>query len=180
VAKKRTAPKKRASSARAKYQDWITKDGLALLEGWSRNGLTKEDIAHNVGCSLSTLKEWEKKHSAISAALKRGREVADLIVEGELFKRAKGYEYEEITKEESQKDGVKVRVVRKHVPGDVTAQIFWLKNRKPDEWRNKPETKNDGSNEVRVVFDEDEEEEADGGGDSDPAAKPEAAPVPEE
>ena len=110
---------------------------MILLEGWARNGLTLEQIAHNCGCSLSTLNEWRKRYPAILDALKKGQEVADLEVEGALFRRALGYSYKEKMTEEGP-DGVKTRTTVKHVPPDTTAQIFWLKNRKSDVWRDKP------------------------------------------
>ena len=60
------------------------------------------------------------------------------MVENALFKRSQGYDYDEVTKEEcdSEKGSyTKTKTVTKHVNPDVTAQIFWLKNRKPEEWR---------------------------------------------
>ncbi len=68
--------------AKGKYEKWLEPEGLLLLEGWARDGLTDDEIAKKIGCSASTL----------SAAL----------------------------------------------DGNTTAQIFWLKNRRPDRWRDKP------------------------------------------
>lgn len=48
--------------AKGKFQRWLEPDGLLLLEGWSRDGLTDEQIAHNMGCSRSTLNEWKEKY----------------------------------------------------------------------------------------------------------------------
>lgn len=124
--------------AKGKYQRWLEPDGLTLLEGWARDGLIDEQIAHNMGISSSTLRDWKNKYPAISAALKKGKEVVDLEVENALLKRALGYSYEEIVNEESG-DGWKRRVTRKFVPPDTGAAIFWLKNRRPDKWREKPE-----------------------------------------
>lgn len=104
-----------------------------LLEAWARNGLTDEQIAENMGISCSTLYDWKNKYSDISESLKRGKEVVDVLVENALFKRALGYEYKEVTKE----DGVTTKVVTKHMAPDTTAQIFWLKNRRPDLWRDR-------------------------------------------
>lgn len=98
----------------AKYQEWLEPDGLTLLEGWARDGLTEEQIAHNMGCALSTLKDWKNKFPAILDALKKGKEVVDFEVENALLKSA--------------------------LEGNTTAQIFWLKNRKPQRWREKPDT----------------------------------------
>ena len=96
-----------------KYQKWLESDGLLLLEGWARDGLTDEQLAHNMGITAKTLYVWKKEHRAICEVLKKGKEVVDYEVENALLKKALG--------------------------GDTTAQIFWLKNRRPDKWRDKPE-----------------------------------------
>lgn len=82
--------------AKGKYQEWLTPDGLTLLEGWARSGLTDEQLAAKMGCSCSTLYEWKKKYSEISDALKKGKEVVDIQVENALLKRALGFEYDEV------------------------------------------------------------------------------------
>jgi len=97
--------------AKGKYEKWLDADGLILLQGWARDGLTDEQIAHNVGISTVTLYDWKKKFSKISNALKKGKEVVDFAVENALLKKA--------------------------LAGDVTAMIFWLKNRRRDKWRDR-------------------------------------------
>jgi len=87
-------------------------DGLTLLEGWARDGLTDEQIAKNCGCNAATLYDWKKRYPEISKALKKGKEVVDYEVENALLQSARD--------------------------GNTTAQIFWLKNRRPDKWRGKP------------------------------------------
>lgn len=124
--------------ANGKYQDWLTPDGLLRLEGWARDGLTDEQIAHNAGISPSTLYDWKGKFPELSEALKHGKDVVDRQVENALLKRALGYSYTEVRVEESEKDGQKVTRTKKFIPPDTTAQIFWLKNRKPKDWRDKP------------------------------------------
>ena len=57
----------------AKYQEWLTEENLLRLEAWSRDGLTLEQIAKNIGVSRETLNEWKKKKPDISDALKKGR-----------------------------------------------------------------------------------------------------------
>ena len=64
--------------ARGKFEYWLTEDGLTLLEGWARDGLTDEQIAENIGISRSTLSDWKNKFSDISDALKKGKEVVDI------------------------------------------------------------------------------------------------------
>lgn len=131
--------KKRKSNAGRKgsYKKWLEADNLILLEGWARDGLTDEQIAHNIGIHVSTLYEWKKKYEEFDEALKRGKEVVDREVENALLKRALGYSYDEIT--EIREEGVLIqkKVVKKHIVPDTTAQIFWLKNRRPDIWRDK-------------------------------------------
>lgn len=124
--------------AKAKYAEWLTPEGLLKIEGWARDGLTDEQIAKNMGVSVSTLNNWKNIHSDILESLKRGKEVVDRQVENALLKRALGYEYEEV--KEKFEDGVITErtVTKKEVVPDTTAQIFWLKNRKPDKWRDKP------------------------------------------
>jgi hypothetical protein len=122
-----------------KYRDWITQEGLLKIEGWARDGLTDKQISHNIGIHPSTLYDWQKEHPEIAEALKKGKEVIDRQVENALLKRALGYEYEEvkqiIEKDEKGKDRKRIEKTVKQVIPDITAQIFWLKNRKPEEWR---------------------------------------------
>lgn len=128
--------------AKGKYQEWLTPDGLLLLEGWAREGLTDEQIAKNVGIRFQTLYEWEKRFPEIREAIKKGKGPVDFEVENALLKRALGYDYEETSKEIIQMPGGKtkttVKTITRHVAGDVTAQIYWLKNRKRSTWCDKP------------------------------------------
>jgi len=132
-----------------KYHEWTTEEGLLKIEGWARDGLTDEQIAHNIGIVSSTLYEWKKKYPEISEALKKGKEVIDRQVENALLKRALGYEYEEvkqiIEKDEKGKDRKRIEKTVKQVAPDTTAQIFWLKNRKPDEWRDRQNIEHSGN-----------------------------------
>ena len=105
--------------AKGKYEYWRTTDGLILLQGWARDGLKDEQIAHNIGIRRTTLYDWKNKYPDINDALKKGKEIVDYEVENALLKRAK--------------------------QGDVTAQIFWLKNRRPEKWRDKVQFTDDTS-----------------------------------
>ena len=123
--------------AAGKYQKWIEPDGLKLLTAWARDGLTEDQIARKCGISRSTLSAWKVSYPDISCALKKGKEVVDIEVENALLKRAMGYDYTE-SWEEIQPDGtLRARIMRKRMPADTTAQIFWLKNRRPEVWREK-------------------------------------------
>lgn len=98
--------------AKSKVDRWLDPDdGLLLLQDWARMGLTDEQIAHNMGISRSTLSDYKVRYPIISDTLKKGKDVIDIQVENALLKSA--------------------------LEGSNTAQIFWLKNRRPDKWRDK-------------------------------------------
>lgn len=133
--------RKNKRGRRGKYHHWLTNEGLLKLEGWARDGLTNEQIAHNIGINPDTLYTWIKKFPDLSESLKKGKEVIDREVENALIKNALGYEYDEITYE----NGKVIKKVTKFVKADTTAQIFWLKNRKPADWRDKRDIEHSGS-----------------------------------
>ena len=137
---------------KGKFEEWLTEDGLTTVEGWARDGLTDEQIAHNIGIAERTFTDWKDRFPAISAALKKGKAPVDIQVENALLKRALGYDYEEITTEIfDMPDGTQrkhIRKVTKMVVPDTTAQIFWLKNRRPDKWRDKVEATAEGNNDL--------------------------------
>ena len=136
-----------------KYNEWLTDDGLLTIQGWARDGLTNIQIAKNIGVTERTFSDWVARFPSISSALKKGKAPVDIEVENALLKRALGYEYDEVT-EETEKipygrpdengerqyiDRTKIKTRHVVVLPDVTAQIFWLKNRKPVQWRDKVE-----------------------------------------
>ena len=125
----------------AKYTDWITQEGLLKISGWARDGLIDEQIAKNIGVSYSTFRDWKKRFPALSAALKESKEVVDRQVENALFKSAVGFIYEEDVVTNA---GDVVRV-KKYSKPNTTAQIFWLKNRKREQWTDKSEVKVEGT-----------------------------------
>ncbi|MCI2779162.1 transposase [Clostridium perfringens] len=136
--------------AKSKYES-IVEPKLVVIEGWARNGLTIEQIAKNLGISKVTFYKYISENTELSERLKKGKEVVDIEVENALLKRALGYKVDEITKEliTDEETGISelkvTKVVTKEVAPDTTAQIFWLKNRKPEEWRDKKEVKHDGN-----------------------------------
>jgi transposase-like protein len=131
--------------AKGKYQEWLTPDGLLLLEGWARDGLTDEQIAANIGINPATLYKWIDRFGEIGKAIKKGKAPVDFQVENAMLKRAMGYDYEEVITEVYDNGKKHIRKVKKHMPGDVTAMIFWLKNRKSAQWRDKPEVNADSN-----------------------------------
>lgn len=102
-----------------------------------------------MGINVSTLYKYQNEHNEIVEALKRGKAPVDNDVENMLLKRAMGYEYEEVTTEVyDMPDGTQrkhIKKTKKQVVPDTTAQIFWLKNRRPDLWRDRHE------NDVNIV-----------------------------
>lgn len=151
--------------AKGKYQEWLTEESLLRLEAWARDGLTDEQIADNIGIRRETLYDWKKKYPHISNALKRGKDVVDIQVENALLNKAQGitkmlikpikiktvtYDNGKRVKEEEHIEYAEEEVF---VPPDTVAQIFWLKNRKPNTWKDKP-VDNEGQqdNTVRVIL----------------------------
>lgn len=107
-------------------------------------GLVVEEIATFWGIGYSTLKRYMKNKRQFKAALKEGRVIADKNVEDSLYKRAIGFKttelHYEIEYEQDAAGAVKAmkklkKEIVKQIAGDTTAQIFWLKNRRPDKWR---------------------------------------------
>lgn len=109
--------------AKSKWED--IKDKLALVEGWAREGLTDEQIANNLDISTSTFYEYKNRYSEFSESLKKGKEIIDFEVENALLKNA--------------------------LDGNVTAQIYWLNNRKLKQWKNKRENTENNKEEISKV-----------------------------
>jgi BH3534 protein len=125
--------------AKGKYREWLEQDSLLMIEGWARQGLTDEQIAKNMGIRRSTFYEWLKKFPDISVALKKGKAPVDFEVENALLKRALGFEYEEtetIIEEVDGKQKKRIKKIKKVALPETSAAIFWLKNRKTEQWRN--------------------------------------------
>lgn len=121
--------------AKTTYKDWEAEEKILLLQGWARNGLTNEQIASNMDIVVSTLWEWRKKSPKISNALKIGKDEADIQVENALYKAA--------------------------LEGNTTAMIFWLKNRRSKEWRDKIQQEITTESAVKLVIDNNELSEID-------------------
>lgn len=137
-----------------KASEWLEPEKLLLLEDWARQGLFDEQIAKNMGISEATLYNYKRQHPEIKEALRKGKEVVDIEVENAMFKRAIGYTIT-INEQKVDKDGFVHDLKRDvHIPGDVTAQIFWLKNRRKQQWRDKVEyEKTQGVQKIHIVND---------------------------
>lgn len=123
------------------------------IEKLAASGYTDKMIYQYLGVSHETFYRWLNENSELVESLKRGKTVIDLQVENQLLKRALGYEYEEVTKEIRDGKVVATKVVKKEVVPDTTAQIFWLKNRRPKDWRDKQEVEHSGGLNIKVEWD---------------------------
>jgi DNA-binding XRE family transcriptional regulator len=154
--------------AKSKWDD--VKEKLILIEAWARDGLTDEQIAHNLGISKDTFYTYKKEHTDFSDSLKRGKEVVDVEVENALYKKATGFimkikkafkvkhvKYNE-GKRVSEDEEVILAEEEVYISPDTTAQIFWLKNRKPMDWRDKHEFEANVTSQV-VIMGEDKLED---------------------
>lgn len=115
-----------------------------FAEQYARDGLSDEQIAHNLGINLQTYYNWQKKYPQFLEAIKKGKAPVDFEVENSLLKKVHGYTYNEehieYVSDESGNPQIKYKkVIKKHVPPSDTALTFWLKNRKPEQWRDKQE-----------------------------------------
>lgn len=152
-AKKKPAGAATPKAARYKYSEWITEAGLIRVQGWAQDGCTYEQIAKNMGIAYSTLCAWRERFPELSEALTRARDIADRKVENSLFNRAQGYtikvkkaiklkrEWYDERGKKCVEERVELAEEDEHIPADVKAQIFWLSNRKPQEWKNNPDGK---------------------------------------
>lgn len=126
------------SIAKGKYHEWLQQDNLLMIEGWARQGLTDEQIASNIGIGTTTFYTWVDRFPVIRESLKKGKAPVDFEVENALYKRAVGFEYEEtetLIEEVNGETKKKVKRIKRTALPDTSAIIFWLKNRKPEQWR---------------------------------------------
>lgn len=107
-------------------------------------GATDLDVADFFEVDVRTLHRWKAEYPDFCHSLKAGKEVADARVERSLFSRATGYEHDEVDIRVVKGEIVQTPI-RKFYPPDTTAAIFWLKNRKPAEWRDKVEMEHGGT-----------------------------------
>lgn len=126
----------RPSKFKSEYVEQAKK--LALL------GATDKEIADFFEVSDRTLNRWKLESEEFRQSLKSGKEVADERVERSLFSRALGYEHDEVDIRVIFNEIVKTPI-RKFYPPDTTACIFWLKNRRPDQWRDKQDIEHSGN-----------------------------------
>lgn len=112
-------------------------------------GFTDKQLADFFDVNESTITRWKQKYPEFCTSIKSGKVVADAQVVDSLYNRALGMEVEEVEVRGDGDNEIK-RVTKKHIPPDTTAQIFWLKNRQPELWRDKPTVENSAQEAVPV------------------------------
>lgn len=140
--------KKEKRGRKSQYEERV-QPFLMQVEAWARDGATDEIVYKKLGISKDTFYEYKKKYQEFSDALKKGKEVVDIEVENTLLKRALGFketvkkavkvkrvEYDN-GRRELEKEEVVLVDEEVFVPPETTSIIFWLKNRRPDKWRDK-------------------------------------------
>lgn len=129
-----------ATKNQCQATDWLEEDNLMLLECWTRDGYTFEDIANKIGITTVTLRAWRKQYPEIDSALKAGREIVDYKVENALLKSALGYKTKEVKVTTIMRHGKVVETTRettdKEQAPNVSAAQCWLYNRLPKKWKN--------------------------------------------
>ena len=150
----------------------IDKISLKKCEILYKQGWTDEQVANFFDLTVTAIAIYKTKHPKFFNTIKDWKLEADHKVEKSLYQRALGYQYDEVTYEQSKTGGLgiklddgdiseikhtptcKVRIITKQVIPDVLAQMFWLKNRKPAEWREKHEVEHSGSINLHAMITE--------------------------
>ena len=122
-----------------------------VAEAYARLGWTDAQIAEKMGISVATITNWKKDYPEFLASLKAGKEEPDDTVERSLYERATGYVNKNAVKifMPAGAKGPVYAPYEEYFAPDVTAQIFWLKNRRPATWRDKQEVEHSGT--VHIV-----------------------------
>lgn len=128
---------------RVRIDDWIGDDKLLTLKGWARDGLTDIEIANNMGISVRTFYNWVKKEVRIMQAIKKGREPLIVEVEDAFIKECFGYWVTETKTIEKDDGSIETQKTEKYMRPVTASQIFFLKNKKPERWKEKQEIKSE-------------------------------------
>lgn len=140
--------------AKSKYYELDIETRLPEIEQMARDGYRDEDIAKALGVARKTLYVWKSQHEELAEALRKGKAVVDAEIENKLLDNARGFTFWEVTEEllpvQDELTGklvqklITTKRVLKQVKPDTTAQIFWLKNRMPEVWRDKNHIEHSG------------------------------------
>lgn len=131
---------------------WLSDDGLALIAGFRREGMTMEEIYNGqVGVSSTTWRSWLASSDGLRAAIAQTDEQVNCLVERALLRRALGYEAVEVDEELVEGEMRVVRRRRRHVPPDTKAQLAWLYSRRADRWRASQDPRDATTEQLRAV-----------------------------
>lgn len=134
--------------------DWLTDDGLLLLESWARDGYTMTDISNKIGIDKDCFLRWKDRYPEIRKAVSKGKELVDYQVENALLKSALGYKTKEVKVTTTMRYGKVVETIKevtdKEIAPSVPAIQMWLYNRNKDKWKN--------MNNAKGMFDDMEED----------------------
>ena len=122
------------------YREWIEGKGLENVCMWAKLGLMDKQIAGNMGISLTTFYEWQKKFPAFADAIKSAKAIPNLELENAMFDLALGRTYvEEVKSILDPKTGMVIRIekTKKQIPPNPTTQIFLAKKRMPDKYKDR-------------------------------------------
>lgn len=122
------------------YREWVEGKGLENVCMWAKLGLMDKQIAGNMGISLTTFYEWQKKFPAFADAIKSAKAIPNLELENAMFDLALGRTYvEEVKSILDPKTGTVIRIekTKKQIPPNPTTQIFLAKNRMPDKYKDR-------------------------------------------
>lgn len=120
-----------------------TSESLNMVRMLAKLGATNQEMAEALNVTLSTFHLWRNTHEEFSDAIKVGKDAADDRVAESLYQRAMGYSHPELDIRVIDGAIVETPVIKHYAP-DTTAAIFWLKNRRPQEWRDKQEIEHTG------------------------------------
>jgi len=101
-------------------------------------GATNPDLAGRFGVARSTIGQWIATHPEFAEAVQQGRDVADATAVESLFTRVTGYNHQ-AEKVFIHRGEPRTASYTAHVPPETRACMFWLRNRRPEDWRAKPE-----------------------------------------
>ncbi len=147
--------------SRADYKHWCDRHGPEAVRRLAREGLCEEEMALRLGLTVQLFRRWRKRYPELQEAMTLGREGADFAVVRALYKKATGYNVAlsktyKLKKVDYDPDtGKKLREYEElatgldetHVPADLRAETFWLKNRRPEEWSERPEKQSEEESE---------------------------------
>lgn len=138
------------------YKKWIAGKEDEIIR-YCEEGADLKGIAKLLGCGLTTLKSLKKMYPEFAELMKKANEVADEEIVSALYKRAKGYDAEDTITEVRVDPGgsaqtTYVRKTKRHIPADLGAMVFWLKNRRPEEWRDKQDVELESQEPISITI----------------------------